>query len=176
MMLLSGGLASHAAIIVRDESNIAWVYDAQDNSHFKNGEQGIKRTRLSEWLDFARNAGYDLAWLPLDPAMKYKKSWDPKKLVTFFESVEHSAYSFVQEFMAAIDTADEAYPAPFNAEYVPSMMRAFIDWSPYDDFNNEFMESLNKRFSKAANIQKSQLPKTFEDLVVYTAIDANKRL
>jgi len=35
MMLLSGGLASHAAIVVREESGAAWVYDAQDNTHFK---------------------------------------------------------------------------------------------------------------------------------------------
>lgn len=152
MMLLSGGLASHAAIIVRDKSNIAWVYDAQDNAHFKNGERGIQRTRLSEWLDFARNAGYDLAWLPLDPALRYKKAWSPEKVISWFETVEKSAYSFVQEFMAAIDTADESYPGPFNAEYVPMMMRAFVDWSPYEDFNNEFMESLNKRFSKSASI------------------------
>lgn len=57
--------------------------------------------------------------------------------------------------MAAIDTPDESYPGPFNAEYVPMMMRAFIDWSPYDDFNSEFMESLNYRFREKANIQKA---------------------
>ena len=57
--------------------------------------------------------------------------------------------------MAAIDTPDESYPGPFNAEYVPMMIRAFIDWSPYEDFNSEFMESLNYRFREKANIQKA---------------------
>lgn len=110
---------------------------------------------MNEWLDFAREAGYDLSWLPLDPNLRYKKAWNVKKLENWFETVENSAYSFVKEFMAAIDTADESYPGPFNAEYVPMMMRAFVDWSPYEDFNNEFMESINYRFMTDAKVQKA---------------------
>ena len=65
--------------------------------------------------------------------------------------VEKSPYSSVLEFFAAIDTIDESFPAPLNAESLPINTRLYYHFkSTAPDVTGKremdvFMEGLRKR-------------------------------
>ena len=51
-----------------------------------------------------------------------------------------------------IDTTDAQYPAPFNLETIPILMRTFEHWSPYEGFREELQEALNLRFANLTGV------------------------
>lgn len=85
-----------------------------------------------------------MAWLPLDPKLRNETThvWNETKLHTWYDGVKDSPYNLVKDYMAMIDTTDAQYPAPFNMESVPMLMRTFEAWSPYAGFKEELIESL----------------------------------
>ena len=87
--MLSGGMATHTSIVVRDYNNIAWVYSAQNDHYFSQQGRGIQRTMLNEFLDEAKAAGYDLAWLPLDPQLRNTTAnvWNETALHMWYDSI-----------------------------------------------------------------------------------------
>jgi hypothetical protein len=154
LLMLSGGMATHTSIIIRDADNTAWVVSAQNDHFFSNKGRGIQRTQLNEWLDEAKNAGYDLSWLPLDPELRNTTThvWNEANMEKWYESVKDAPYNLVKDYMSMIDTTDATYPAPFNLETVPILMRTFEHWSPYEGFREELQESLNLRFANLTGI------------------------
>jgi len=69
-------MATHTSMIVREASNL-YVISAQNDAYFSHKKRGVQRTELNEWLEEAKGAGYDLAWLPLKPELRdfTKNSW-----------------------------------------------------------------------------------------------------
>jgi len=125
MMLVSGGLANHAAMIYRDpDSSAVFVLDSFHEAWGADGLPGVKKTLVNEWLQIAEDGGFEVAYLPLDPA----RAKTPDKLWTWFESVEGSAYDYALELFAAVDDASSGFPAPFNAEILPVLLRLNQKW------------------------------------------------
>ena len=70
-MLLSGGYANHAAMIVADpDSPQRMVIDCPSDTNYFNGIGGVRRLELNEWLGRTIAQGYDVAWLPLDKNLR----------------------------------------------------------------------------------------------------------
>jgi len=146
-MMLSGGMATHTSMIIRENSAL-YVISAQNDIYFSHQTRGTQKTELNEWLSQARAAGYDVAWLPLKPELRNStvNVWDEDKLGKWYDSVKDAPYNLVKDYMAMIDTTDATYPAPFNLESIPILMRTFEHWSPYAGFKEELIESLQLRF------------------------------
>lgn len=86
MMIFQGGLANHAAMIMRDpDSTAVYVIDCFQDK-WGDGETGVKKTLVNEWLQIAEDGDFEVAYLPLDP--KIKK--DTSKLFKWFENVQGS--------------------------------------------------------------------------------------
>ena len=88
-----------------------------------NETPGVAMTELNEWLGKALAQDYEMAWLPLSQQLREKADLNEDALFSWFTNVEHSSYSSVMAFFAAVDTADESFPAPLNSESVPINLR-----------------------------------------------------
>lgn len=104
-MLLQGGFANHAAMIYvpPNESDKAYVLDCPTDMGIFNSQGGVAMTELNEWLGRALAQDYEIAWLPLDANLRSFGDLDEQNLFKWFKSVEHSPYSAVQEFFAAVE-------------------------------------------------------------------------
>lgn len=119
MMILQGGLANHAAMIMRDpDSTAVYVIDCFHDK-WGDGDTGVKKTLVNEWLQIAEDADFEVVYLPLDP----KRKKDNSKLFKWFESVQGSEYDYSMELFAAVDNVSAGFPAPFNTEIIPILMR-----------------------------------------------------
>lgn len=180
-MLFSGSFASHVAMVVReDDGSISVVECRMDWTTDK--RTGVMKTPLDDWVPAAYQAGYEVAWLPLErKGLKYIND-NRSKLLEWFEGVEGAAYSPVRDFLASFDHSEQGLPAPFNAEALPIYLRMWHKrhkFMGYTHFWREFIEAMGHRFRQKKNdirISKWQLPQTFEEMVKYSAIDLNMSL
>lgn len=153
MMLLSGGLASHAAMILKDTNSTAvYVIDCFHD------DQGVKKTLINEWLQTAEDGAFEVAYLPLNADLTI----DEAKLWRWFNSVESNLYDYALELFAAVDDASSGIPPPFNAEVVPVMLRLNDKWN-YGDalLTRKLHEGLNTRYrylSPLSDIDQLQGP------------------
>mmetsp|Transcript_47796 Transcript_47796/g.63141 ORF Transcript_47796/g.63141 Transcript_47796/m.63141 type:complete len:470 (+) Transcript_47796:161-1570(+) len=151
-MLLEGGYANHAAMIFAPaDSKKKYVLDCPRDAGQFNPQPGAAMTELNEWLGRALAQDYEMVWLPLNEELRQKTELSEENLMSWFKSVEHSAFSSVLGFFAAVDTHDESFPAPLNAESVPINMRLFGEFeasSPEVGAENHLqmvVEGLRKR-------------------------------
>jgi len=70
---------------------------------------------------YAEEAGFEVAWLPLHPDERAKLN--PNRLALFFNENEGLPYDFASMYFAAIDTVEDNYAAPINADFVPMLLR-----------------------------------------------------
>jgi len=109
-MLLEGGVANHAAMIVADADNsqIKYVIDCPPISeqNLLRDQSGVRKTELNEWLGKALAQDYEIAWLPLDKNLRSFGDLDEAAVSKWFHHIKKSKYSDIHAFFAAIDTAD----------------------------------------------------------------------
>lgn len=141
-MVSSGSHAAHAAVALRDPEGELYVLEAQSAYYFKNGLSGVQKTKFGDWLDYARDADFDVAWIPLNDEMRVffnsNLAWE------FFEDTECAPYSHRVQYFSVVDTVEENYFAPISAELIPFMFRYLQDLYP-STFDLVFKEALNKR-------------------------------
>ena len=96
-------------------------------------------------MSITEQAGSETVWLPLDPKLQDSKAFDVEKLSEWFHSIEDSDYSFVKEFFAGVDSANQSFTMPFNEAALPVFLRLF---EKYADSPNipELVEALAKRY------------------------------
>lgn len=106
-MILSGGYASHAAMIVADRyhGQVKYVIDCPNDMGLLH-KIGVRKTELNEWLGMALAEDYEVAWLPLNKNLRAFGDLKPDNLDIWFRQVEGSAYSDVLDFFASVDTPD----------------------------------------------------------------------
>ena len=80
-------------------------------------------TELNVWLGQQLARDYEVVWLPLNKSLRAFGDLDEENLLRWFQSVEGMRYSLVHDFFAAVDTPDESFPAPLNAESFPVLLR-----------------------------------------------------
>ena len=73
-MLLEGGVANHAAMIVTDPDNVYTKYvidvPAVGEQNLLKKQVGARQTELTEWLGEALAQDYEIVWLPLDKNLR----------------------------------------------------------------------------------------------------------
>jgi len=72
---------------------------------------------------------FEIAWLPLNKNMRSYTEMDDEKLKNWAQHMMDSPYSRVADFFASIDTPDESFPAPLNAEAFPILLRLYEQFS-----------------------------------------------
>ena len=84
MMLLEGGVANHAGIIVADVDNgfLKYVADCPSDleQNLITGQTGVRITELNDWLEMTQNQDYEIVWLPLDTNLRAFGDLDETKL------------------------------------------------------------------------------------------------
>lgn len=90
-MVSSGSQASHAAVALRDEKGEVYILEAQSAFYFKNGESGVQKTRYVDWIEHARDADFDVVWIPIKDDKK--KEFNTTLAWEFFRDTEGSPYS-----------------------------------------------------------------------------------
>lgn len=128
-MLLDGGYANHVAMILQGADGTRYVIDCPGEVGEFSETRGVAKTELSEWLSYAFSSDYDLAWLPLNKKLRAHSELDQSALENWLLRVEGSPYSRVQRFFAAIDTPDESFPPPLNAEIYPILLRLYAKYT-----------------------------------------------
>lgn len=126
-MMLSGGFANHAAmIVVEPNSEYRYVIDCpSDLGVFTSSTGRVRRTELNDWLAMALEEDYEIAWLPLDQNLRTFGDLNQDHLDKWFELVHGSPYSSIHNLFAAVDTPDQSFPAPLNAESVVVNLRLY---------------------------------------------------
>lgn len=129
-MILSGGYASHVAMIVEDARGgpTKYVIDCPTDMGLLN-RTGVRKTELNEWLGLVLAEDYDIAWLPLDKNLRAFGDLNVDNLNFWFNQVEGSMYSEVHDFFASVDTPDQSFPAPLNAESFPINLRLYYKFA-----------------------------------------------
>lgn len=125
IMILSGGFASHVAMIVKGSSGDIWVIEAQPNQFFDEGVSGVQRHKIEDWMLAQKAAGSDVAWLRLKDSIRKEKTFRTQQMMNWVASVSASPYNYVREIFAAVDSSANGYPVPFNHEYIPTVIRLF---------------------------------------------------
>jgi hypothetical protein len=88
-----------------------------------------------------------VVWLPLRPDLRQDTRYNPDRLAEWVTTLdERTQYSFVKEFFAAVDDKEHGWPAPFNYQAVPILLRLL---EKYWVSNNkaEFVEALQFRYA-----------------------------
>jgi len=90
-MILSGGYASHAAMIVADkDSLVRYVVECPSEVEFFENKGGVQKTELNEWLGKALAQDFEIAWLPLDKNLRGYGDLDEDKLTNWLRHVKGS--------------------------------------------------------------------------------------
>jgi hypothetical protein len=119
-------------------------------------------------------------WLPLDPKLREKETFDVDKLSDWFHEVEDSDYSFVKEFFAGVDHANLAFTMPFNEAALPVFLRLFEKYAQSPNIP-ELVEALSKRYEQAYLSSKKEVgilhrPESVEEAIIFAATELDMTL
>lgn len=118
------------------------VVESQDGWYWP--KRGIQRNKFSQWIEWARNSGFNVAILPL--SSEYQALFNETAAYEFFKTVEGLPYGYHNFLFGWIDTPDKSYPPLLDADLVPvvfSILEKFIP-KAVDTFLNQ---ALNKRLN-----------------------------
>ena len=88
----------------------------------------------------------EVVWLPLRPDIRKESYYNEQALIKWISEFEDGAnYSYVKEFFAAIDSNTYGWPAPFNEQAVPILLR-LLEKYWFSHSQDEFKEALIFRY------------------------------
>ncbi|GAA0151908.1 hypothetical protein LIER_10525 [Lithospermum erythrorhizon] len=140
---VSGSYAGHSAVCLRDSEGKLWV--AESGHENEEGEDVIAILSWEEWWDFELtkdDSNPHIALLPLHPDLRAKfnvtAAWE------YARSLEGKPYGYHNLIFAWIDTIEQNYPSPLDANLVASVMTVWNQLQP-EYAANMWSEALNKR-------------------------------
>jgi hypothetical protein len=135
----TGSHVNHCTVALRVDGEL---YIAESNSNFEWPVGGIQMNPYKTWVQWARNQGYLVTWLPLKP--EYAKKFDEKAAYEFFKSTEGLPYGIHNYIWGWLDTKDHSYPPVLAPEFF-SMMFGLLEKSKPDAVATMYTAGLNKR-------------------------------
>ena len=113
IMLGTGSHIGHSAVAcwINGELN---VLESQDGWYWP--KHGIQRNKWATWVEWAHNADFNVAILPLKE--EYRKKLDVEKAVKWFESIEGTPYGYRNFLFSWIDTPYKNLPSLLDSETV----------------------------------------------------------
>merc|ERR1712032_1393446 len=95
------------------------VLESQDGWYWP--KHGIQRNKWSQWKEWAHNADFHVAFLPLKE--EYRKKFNEKKAIKWFEEkAEGLNYGYHNFLFSWIDTPDKNLPGLLQTETVIMVM------------------------------------------------------
>jgi hypothetical protein len=134
----------------------------------------IQRNKWSDWIQWARNADYHVAHMPLSPAARAK--FDEKAANDFFFQTEGHPYGYHNFLFGWLDTPENNYPPLLAPGFLPMIMTVLANVAP-GAADSLYMQALNKRLgSVGANMEKLtteaiNLNKKIDDVIAMPEID-----
>jgi len=132
--------------IGRDEGDIVdgEVYIAESQSGWYWPRTGIQMNPYKLWDKWARNAGFQVVWLPLRKEIAAK--WDNDAAVKFFKSIEGVPYGYHNFLWGWLDTAHNSYPPLLSPEFIGPVFSILESIAP-EAAESVFTLALNKRLN-----------------------------
>ena len=114
IMYGSGSHAGHSTMALRFDGEL-YIVESQAAWYWP--KVNIQRTKWSDWLQFAEDASFHVAWLPLREDIRAK--FDSDKAREFFFETEGLPYGFHNFLFGWIDTPKNNLPGLLPNEGMP---------------------------------------------------------
>jgi hypothetical protein len=172
IMVGSGGHIGHCCVCTWMDDDL-YVIEAQDALYWP--RNGIQRNKWDDWIQWAHNADFNVALLPLRE--EYRQKMDFEKANAWFENeVEGLNYGFHNFLFAWADTLDRNAPVFLTHESIELVMSLLS--KIYPKFSDLLVtEALNMRLgTKNLTIQQAiaeaaRRGKSFEQLMAEPEIE-----
>lgn len=135
----SGSHVGHCTMALRIDGEL---YVAESQSGWYWPRTGIQMNPYKNWIKWARNAGFQVTWLPLKPEISQK--FDNDAAVKFFKTIEGVPYGYHNFLWGWLDTADHNYPPLLSPEFLGPVM-AIIEKIIPSASTSVYTEALNMR-------------------------------
>lgn len=113
IMLGTGSHIGHSAVACWIDGEL-YVLESQDGWYWP--KHGIQRNKWATWVEWAHNADFNVAILPLKE--EYRNKLDVEKAFKWFESIEGTPYGYRNFLFSWIDTANQNLPSLLDHETV----------------------------------------------------------
>jgi len=166
IMIGSGGHIGHVAVCSWIDGEL-YVLESQDARYWPNA--GIQRTKWEQWIEWAYNADFNVAILPLRE--EYRKKLDEKKANDWFINVaEGLNYGYHNFIFSWIDTVDKNFPFVLTHEIV-ELVFSIVSYVAPEVSDKYLTEAVNIRLgTKGLTLQQAiaegaRQGKTFEEIL-----------
>ena len=143
IMLGSGGRSGHSVVCTWIDDEL-YIVESQSGWYWP--RSGIQKNKFDDWIQWAHNADFNVAWLPLKEEYRNKFN-NTKALEWFHNEVEGLNYGYHNFLAAWIDTVDKNFPfivTPEITEFLFSLVSKF-----YPAGSDLFLtEHINKKIGK----------------------------
>ena len=174
IMIGAGGHLGHTGVCSWIDGEL-YVLESQDGWYWPTA--GIQRTKWEQWIEWAYNADFNVAILPLRE--EYRKKLDEKKANEWFINVaEGLNYGYHNFIFSWIDTVDKNFPFIVTHEVVEFLF-SIISYVAPDVSDKLLTEAINIRLGtenltlQQAIAEGARQGKTFEELLAEPEIEGN---
>lgn len=152
IMYGSGSRIGHSTVAYWDNGEL-YVLESQDGWYWP--KHGIQRNKFSEWIQWAENASFNVAVLPLKPEVRAK--FNETAAFEWFKSVEGMPYGYHNFLFGWIDTANDNWP-PLLDTHVFEIAFRLAEYIIPDAIHLIYNEALNVRLgTKGLNIDELEV-------------------
>jgi hypothetical protein len=174
IMVGAGGHLGHSGVCSWIDGEL-YVLESQDGWYWPNA--GIQRTKWEQWIEWAYNADFNVAILPLKE--EYRKKLDEKKANDWFINVaEGLPYGYHNFIFSWIDTVDKNFPFIVTHEVVEFLF-SIISYVAPDVSDKMLTEAINIRLGtqgltlQQAIAEGARQGKSFEEILAEPEIEGN---
>jgi len=139
----TGSHIGHSTVALWIEDEL-FIVESQDAWYWP--QHGIQRTPFHQWIEWAHNADFNVALLPLNEAARAR--WNNDAAIQFFKENEGYPYGYHNFLYSWIDTEENNYPPVIPYKFVPVLFGMLNHLMP-TVIESFFLQSLNFRLGTA---------------------------
>jgi len=134
----------------------------------------IQINPYKQWVQWARNAGFHVTWIPLKKEIAQK--FDADAAYTFFKTIEGPPYGYHNFLFGWLDTPDHSYPPLLAPQFLAPAFGIVEKISPYAA-QSVYGDGLNKRLGtvnltvEEIAIEAAKRNLTMQDLYAIVEVD-----
>lgn len=113
IMMGTGSHVGHTCVAAWIDGEL-YILESQDGWYWP--KRGIQRNKWEQWVEWAHNADFNVAFLPLKD--EWRAKLNVEKALEFFYSIEGHPYGYHNFIYSWIDTKDKNLPKFFDTEAV----------------------------------------------------------
>lgn len=120
-----GSHSGHSVMALRFDGEL-YIVESQSSAYWP--VHGLQRTKWADWMHYAENADFHVAWLPLRKEMREK--FDSKAAQDFFFATEGLPYGTHNFLFGWIDTPRSNLPGLLPNEFMPILFSMYEIYNP----------------------------------------------